>query len=325
MRIAYLSDTMAATSENVQGHGLGRANATIATGLLNRGHEVTLFGAPGSQFAGRTIVCDGEGQKYEPQLAKAAYHMRDEFDVYIDAGHKHAFGMLFDKPLINLYHDRWQPYARNPVLVSEGLRTLLSPEFKNAKVVHNQIDPLPFVPSYRADENPAYAMFIGFVYQWKAPILAIEAAARARLRLLMAGNWQENTDGLWNEGENSRLLGPVPPYQRNEMLRGAQVYLQLGHSESFGLTTVEAGLSGCPTVAWPTGGNLDTICEGVNGVFIDPRNPDRVEAVCLAIQQAKALDRRQVRQYTEERFGCPERQAAQFEALLEDVMGGKRW
>lgn len=322
MRIAFLSDTMGATSDSISGHGLGRANHTIATGLLNRGHEVTLFGAPGSQFAGRTIVCDGEGQKYEPQLAKAAYHMRDEFDVYIDAGHKHALGMLFaDLPVINIYHDRWQPYSRNAVLVSEGLRTLLPPEFKSAKVVHNQIDPTYFVPSYRADDDPAYAMFLGFVYQWKSPILAIEAAARARLKLFMGGSFQENTNGLWHEGENSRLMGAIPPYTRNEMLRGAQVYLQLGHSEAFGLTTVEAGLCGTPTVAWPTGGNLDTICDGVNGVFIDPRNPDRVEAVCLAIQQAKVLNRRIVREYTLQKFGCPERQAQEYEALLEAVIG----
>ncbi len=326
MRIAYLSDTMFATRDNLNGHGLGSANFTIATGLHNRGHEVTLFGAPGSRFAGRTIVCDGEGQKYEPQLAKAAYHMRDEFDAYIDAGHKHALGMLFpDVPLLNLYHDRWQPHSRNAILVSEGLRTLLPPEFKNAKVIHNQIDPLSFIPSYRADDDPAYAVFLGFVYKWKNPILAVEAAARARLKLYMAGNFQENTDGLWHGNENTQLLGAISPYARNELLRGAQVYLQLGHSESFGLTTVEAGLTGTPTVAWPLGGNLDTICEGVNGVFIDPRNPDSVEAVCLAIQQAKTLDRRQVRAYTEAHFGCPERQAAQFEALLEDVIGGKKW
>ncbi len=82
---------------------------------------------------------------------------------------------------------------------------------------------------------------------------------------------------------------------------------------------------GTPTVAWPTGGNLDTICEGANGVFIDPRNPDRVEAVCLAIQQAKTLDRRVVRAWTEEHFGCPSKQAEQFEMLIEDVIGGKRW
>ncbi len=326
MRVFLVSDTMAATSATVEGHGLGRANWQIATGLLNRGHEVTLFGALGSQFEGRTIVSEGLGQKYEPQLAKTAYTLRDEADVMIDAGHKHVLGQLFpDEKVLNLFHDKWQPYARNAVLVSEGLRTLLPPEFKNAKVVHNQIDPLPFVPSYRADDNPAYAMFIGFVYQWKAPILAIEAAARARLRLLMAGNWQENTDGLWHEGENSQLLGAVSPYARNEMLRGAQVYLQLGHSESFGLTTVESGLTGTPTVAWPTGGNLDTVCNGVNGVFIDPRNPDRVEAVCFAIKEAQSLDRRKVRQYTEERFGCPSRQAEEFERLLEDVVGGKRW
>ena len=326
MRLAFLSDTMGATNDIIPAHGLGRANHTIATGLLNRGHEVTLFGAPGSQFGGRTVVCDGDGQKYEPQLAKAAYHMRLEFDCYIDAGHKHAFGMLFpDLPLLNVYHDKWQPYARNAVLVSEGLRTLLPPEFKNAKVIHNQIDPLPFVPSYRADTENPYAVFLGFIYKWKAPILAIEAAARARLRLLMGGSWQENTDGLWHEGENSQLLGAIPPYARNELLRGAQVYLQLGHSESFGLTTVEAGLCGTPTVAWPTGGNLDTVRDGVNGVFIDPRNPDRVEAVCLAIQQSKTLNRRQVRAYTEEHFGHPERQAEQFETLIDKVIRGEWW
>jgi len=326
MKIAFLSDTMGATSDGIMGHGLGRANHTIATGLLNRGHEVTLFGAPGSLFAGRTIVSDGEGQKYEPQLAKAAYHMRDEFDVYIDAGHKHALGQLFGElPLINIYHDKWQPHGRNAILVSEGLRTLLAPEFKSAKVVHNQIDARQFIPSYRPDTDPAYAMFLGFVYKWKAPILAIEAAARARLKLLMGGSFQENTDGLWHEGENAMLLGAIAPATRNELLRGAQVYLQLGHSEAFGLTTIEAGLSGTPTVAWPTGGNMDTVCDGVNGVFIDPRNPDRVEAVCLAIQQAKALSRRQVREYTEQRFGCPDRQAEEYEAVLERVIGGERW
>lgn len=327
MRIGFLSDTMAATTLDSAGHGLGRANAQLATALLNNGHEVTLFGAPGSRFPGRTYVSKGLGQQYEPQLSKYAYTLRNEFDCFISADHKHLLPNLFPElPVISIFHDKWQPHRRNAVLVSEGMRALMEDKaFKSARIVHNQLDGKAFIPSYRADDNPAYAMFIGFVYKWKQPILAIEAAARARVRLLLAGSLQEGLDSLATVHSNSVWLGSQPPARIYELLRGASVYLQLGDNEAFGLTTIEAALSGTPIVAWPAGGNLDTICEGVNGYFVDITQDDKVEAVCEAIEKARTLPRKQVREFTEIHFGKPCLQVKQIEACLEDVIEGISW
>lgn len=336
MKLAILSDTMSPTP-TPGGHGLGRAVYQLAENLLLLGHDVTLYALEGSTFNGELItvpadkVKPNDRAKLEPDLARLAYSNRARHDVYIDGSHKKILSGLFtDIPVINWYHDKWQPYRRNAVLCSEGQRHLMTegkdgdPRFSAAKVVHNQLEAKHFIPSYRADDPP-FLLFLGFVYKWKNPILAIESASRARMRLFIGGQFQDNAEGLFHEGENAILLGALPPALRNEYLRGALVYLQLGHSEAFGLTTIEAGLSGTATVAWPSGGNLDTVSNGVNGVFVDPRNPDKVEAVCLAIEQARRLDRRKVRQYTEDCFGNPLVQAQQFEELAENALGGRGW
>jgi glycosyltransferase involved in cell wall biosynthesis len=325
LRVGILSDTMGITSPYVGGHGLGRAVWSIAEGLQSAGHTVTLFALEGSSFSGQLMVVNEQGAKSEPPLARAVYERRSSFDVILDHSHKHILSQLFPSlPVINFYHDRWQPYRQNAVLMSEGQRKLMGKEFTGARVVHHQIDAKQYTPSWRPD-NPPYALFMGFVYRWKQPILAVEAAAKAGMHLLLAGSHQENTKELWSGSENSRPIGAVAPETRNELMRGATVYLQLGDQESFGLTTIEAGLHGTPTVAWPSGGSLDTVKSGVNGVLVDIRNPDTTEAVVSAIHQAKQLNRKQVREYTEGAFGCPPRQMEQIEALMTDVVEGRRW
>lgn len=333
MRIAVVSDTMGATSPYIAGHGLGRATWQLADSLYTLGHDVTLYGVEGSAFRGQLITLPNSAQTpvekrgaLEVTLAQLVYEHRARYDVIIDNTHQKILPGIFpDLKIINYYHDKWMPARRNAVLCSEGQRAIMPKGFEHAKVVHHQIDPRGFIPSWRHDTSPEYAAFIGFVYKWKYPILAIESAARAKLRLCIAGQYQENTDELFHGGENTVLLGALPPDTRNDLLRGAVVYLQLGHSESFGLTTVEAGLNGCPVVAWPSGGNLDTVQNGVNGVYVDPRNPDRVEAVQLAIHQARNLPRKQCYEYTVQHFGCPERQAQTFVQLAEQVIAGETW
>lgn len=333
MKIALISDTMAATNLDMPAHGLGRAVAQLAESLYALGHEVVLYGAEGSYFSGQTICLGGSGSTplknraaLESALAKLVYKQRERYDAFIDASHKKILAAYFPElPVINWVHDKWMPYRRNSVIPSEGIRELLASEFADAKVIHNQIDPRSFVPSYRADTDPAFAVYLGFVYKWKNPILAIEAAARARLKLYIAGQFEGGLPDLFSNEENTEVLGALRPAIRNEVLRGASVYLQLGHSESFGLTTIEAGLCGTPIVAWPSGGNLDTVKPGVNGVLVDIRNPDKVEAVVLAIRQAKTLCRKTCYEYVVSNFGCPDQQAREFEVLLDQVAKGETW
>ena len=48
--------------------------------------------------------------------------------------------------------------------------------------------------------------------------------------------------------------------------------------EDFGITPLEAGASGKPVIAYRAGGYLDTIREGLNGVFIEQPTSEQIEA-----------------------------------------------
>jgi glycosyltransferase involved in cell wall biosynthesis len=75
--------------------------------------------------------------------------------------------------------------------------------------------------------------------------------------------------------------------------------------EDYGLTPIEAGVWGRPTVALRWGGFLDTVDEGVTGIYFD--SPERwAIAEALDAFDASTYDpdkiRRHVEQFTEERF-----------------------
>lgn len=96
MKIAVLSDTRFPTSVNYAGHGLGRSIARIAEGLAQRGHEVVLYGAPGSQVDGCLIV---EGVD-ETQRALMLAGAPSQFDVYLDSTHHYDLSKLSDFPVV---------------------------------------------------------------------------------------------------------------------------------------------------------------------------------------------------------------------------------
>jgi glycosyltransferase involved in cell wall biosynthesis len=75
--------------------------------------------------------------------------------------------------------------------------------------------------------------------------------------------------------------------------------------EDYGLTPIEAGVWGRPSVALRFGGFLDTIDEGVTGMYFDEPEP-RAIADALDRFEAAAFDpdkiRRHVEQFTEDVF-----------------------
>jgi glycosyltransferase involved in cell wall biosynthesis len=324
MRIAIIGDASAPTPAP-GGHGLGKATHAIAERLHAAGHDVTLFAAAGSQFSGSLVTPvepSAEYWKAEVTLAKAVYdaHQTAPFQVIYDHSHVHKMAHVFpDLPVVNHIHDKWQQPVRNAVLCSEGQRTLMLKDdarWQSAKVIHHQLDADAFTPSYRAD---GYLLYLGVLRDYKQPILAIEAAAKVGLPLKIAGGAPFDTSLVFSGNENCQCIGMVDGEQKLELLRGATALLQFGHSESFGLSTVEAGLCGTPIVAWASGGNLDTVRDGVNGVFVKDGN------VLAAIEQARLLKRQTVREYTAAMFGCPERQVEQVEQALRECIAGWNW
>ena len=87
--------------------------------------------------------------------------------------------------------------------------------------------------------------------------------------------------------------------------------------EDFGLTPLEAGAFGKPTLALRGGGYLDTVVEDVTGMFFDAPTPDAIRSAVLAASlrrwDGEAITKH-VDQFSEPRFH--ERLTAEVESLL---------
>jgi glycosyltransferase involved in cell wall biosynthesis len=75
--------------------------------------------------------------------------------------------------------------------------------------------------------------------------------------------------------------------------------------EDFGLTVPEVCSFGRPVVAWRAGGYLDTVADGINGVFIDEPTPEHIldgldRLVAISLAQAGVLA--DARRFDEETF-----------------------
>lgn len=324
MRIAVLSDAVLPTP-SPGGHGLGRVVSTIAERLLQRGHDVTLFAKQGSRFSGALVMpADANGYAGEKALAREAMRMHRQypFDVFLDNSHVHALADMFpDLPMVNVYHDNYQQYQRCAVILSKGQRALLPPEFERARIIPNTLDAADYPANYTPDAR-GFALFMGALSEIKQPFLAIEACAKMGIPLVMAGSSVYGKLPFDNLS-NVQYVGIVTGGYKQRLLNMARVFLQLGTMESFGLTTLEAGLSGTPVVAWPAGGSLDLIRYGVNGVFVPP-GKDRVGNTCDAIERAWSMNREVVRVYSESLCN-PEAQLEAYEDTLGACMRGEWW
>jgi type III pantothenate kinase len=81
-------------------------------------------------------------------------------------------------------------------------------------------------------------------------------------------------------GERVHRCGRVDRARVPELMRSADAVLAVPWYEPFGIVPLEAMACGVPVVASAVGGMVDTVLDGVTGVHVPPRDPDRLaEAV----------------------------------------------
>lgn len=105
-------------------------------------------------------------------------------------------------------------------------------------------------------------------------------------------------------GENVRFASEISDAQMRYAYSHSLGLIAVSY-EDFGLTPLEAGAYGKPTLALHAGGFLDTIEEDVNGVFIEHASPvnivDGVDRI-LASTWDSELITQHVKKFSEERF-----------------------
>ncbi|HEY9086402.1 MAG TPA: glycosyltransferase [Candidatus Tyrphobacter sp.] len=181
---------------------------------------------------------------------------------------------------------------------------------RDAEVLYSPVDVARFEPGAGSG---GYFVVASRLLPYKRIDLAIRAARLAGVTLLVAGTGPaEAALRRIARGSTTTLLGYVGDARMNALLGNARAAILPGE-EDLGLVPLEAAAAGRPTIAFRSGGALETVIEGETGVFFDEATPESL-ASALSSFDASRFDPQRLRAHAE-RF-APER----FIARLRDIV-----
>jgi glycosyltransferase involved in cell wall biosynthesis len=302
LKIAVFSDTRLPTNPAMPGHGLGQIAHSVATGLLERGHDVTLFAGGGSAFTGKLLVEANESDFLRYDLAA--------FDAIIDNTHQHVTGKIAGLPAAQVSHDREHTPTANAVFPSKAHRDWHGLNAKNSRIVHNGVV-VPELP--KNAKKGGYAAYLSTFFAPKAPLMAAEAARLAGVKLYAAGPTPPEPP------PGADYIGPVTGDDKLAFFAGADCLLFGASTECAPVTVLEAQAAGCPVIVAAYGGASENMADGITGYVVR----DTLEMVD-AIGNVGKISREDCREWVR-----ANRSRAQmidgYEALVKELASGRRW
>jgi glycosyltransferase involved in cell wall biosynthesis len=329
--------------------GTERIVATVALGLHERGHEVTVFASGDSDLPCEVVPVvphslwgrgvKGDTTAYLQMSVAMAWEQAERFDVI--HSHVEQAGFLMARhcptPVITTLHKRVdvggiaQLIDLMPdvplVAISESQRRW-NPDANWIATIHHGLDFSHTPTSLGAGD---YLLLVGRLSPQKGVSEAIEVARQTGHRLVMAAKAHEGEEREMFEAVVRPAIdegvvdwrGEVGGEERDRLMAGAYATLMLGAwPEPFGLVAIESMATGTPVIARRAGGVTETIEHGSTGFLVD----DVSEAV-LAVERVARLRRDRIAAYARGRFSA-ERMTALYEQafsrLLDDTAAARR-
>ncbi|NMD54109.1 MULTISPECIES: glycosyltransferase [Tsukamurella] len=157
-----------------------------------------------------------------------------------------------------------------------------------AQVVAPPVDVARFTPDGAVPGD--YFLVAGRLVPYRRVDLAIRAARRAGVRLVVAGDGRHEAALRRIAGEETVFLGRVTDAEMVRLQREAIATIMPGE-EDFGIVPVEAMATGTPVVARAAGGALDTVVPGVSGVLVpDGADEAFTDALAAAMRDLRPAD-----------------------------------
>jgi glycosyltransferase involved in cell wall biosynthesis len=139
-----------------------------------------------------------------------------------------------------------------------------------------------------------YFLIVSRLQSYKRLDLAIAAAAQAGARLRIAGRGPDEQRLRALAGPGVEFLGKVSDAERVRLFQRCAALIVPGR-EDFGLTALEVQAAGRPVIAYGAGGALETVIEGVTGVFFREQTFEALAVVLRRFDPA-AYDARRCRE-----------------------------
>ena len=344
MRIAQVAPLAESVPPSLYG-GTERIVSYLTEEQVRRGHEVTLFAAGDSRTAARLIRCAPCALRLDATVLDVMPHhfvMLDyvreyagEFDIlhfHIDVM-QYPLLRVLNVPAVTTLHGRldlpdlqtfYRRFSDVPLVsISDAQRWPMPPVNWMRTIYHGLPRSLLF-PQTRPE---GYLAFLGRISPEKRPDRAIEIARRAGVPLKIAAKidrvdqdyWHDEIEPLVRRESLVEYVGEIGEHEKADFLgNAAALVFPIDWPEPFGLVMIEAMACGTPVVAFGCGSVPEVVDHGVTGFLVAS-----VDEAVDAVDRARTLDRRVVRETFERRFSV-ERMADDYDAVYEVIIEGQR-
>ncbi|MCA9431452.1 MAG: glycosyltransferase family 4 protein [Candidatus Omnitrophica bacterium] len=294
--------------------------STLTEGLVERGHEVTLFASADSETTARLWSpvplerhrnpAAWDWQIYEAFQVREAFRMWEEFDLI--HCHSYHFGLLYCDlvPTPSLHSVHIEPGPDYRFLAESTTNRSLhfcsrfqAREFERVEgieVIPHGVDPTLYDP--KPDGKPGkYLAYLGRFHPDKGLPEAIEIAKKSGIPLKLAGPINDYYSNLLEpmiDGSHIQMVGEVDAKEKAKFLQDAKALLfPIQRGEPFGLVLIEAMACGVPVLATNRGAVSEIVVHGETGWI-----GESVEDLLEGIRRLEEFDPAKIRRHVEVNF-----------------------
>jgi glycosyltransferase involved in cell wall biosynthesis len=312
----------------------------LADGLVEAGHDVTLFASGDSHTKARLAAVFPEAPSrqigrtsWELRHALSCFERAAEFDIINDhTGMLGAtLGATVSTPVVHTVHG---PLDGGPGEIYEQI-SHVAPQIGLISISMNQRKPKPDlnwiancpnaldlsvypVMPHRGD----YLLFLGRMSPDKGAHRAVAVARETGLPLKLAGKMQEPKEREYFHElvephlvDGIEYMGEVTHGEKVELLQNARATLfPIEWEEPFGLVMIEAMACGTPVIATRWGAVPEVIEDGRSGIIVD-----HYREMPAALERADKLEPLELRRYVVEEFS-PERMVRDYVRAYESAI-----
>lgn len=317
MKIALISTLWEPASIESTG-GTGAFVGYLAEELVRRGHQVTLFASGNSKTSAKlesiaeTHFTNGFSDPLEYLNIANAFRKSENFDiihcnasfrslVFSDLAktpsiHTLDYGEFFDheKKVIEKYRNA------NFVTVSKTIQNFLNVNWEGIIYHGIDIEKFPF-----QEKKQDYLLFLGRLSPQKGPDIAIRAAKKLGIKLILAGK-KSSIDAKYLtekvepfiDNHQIKYIGEADFPTKIELFKNALCLLHpINYIEAFGITLIESMACGTPVIAFNQGA-VSEVIENKKTGFVVETEKEMVEA----IKNIKSISKKACRERVEEKF-----------------------
>jgi glycosyltransferase involved in cell wall biosynthesis len=321
---------------HVSGRTAGGAEQVLSTldeALVRAGHKSLVLAPAGSRCDGLLVPAQiprgvlDDNAKY--QARRIFRHLIDRIlnEYSVDVVHMHGLDFYDclpsrELPIVISLHlplrwyapDAWRRVPANAALVavSESQARSAPAGVRIDAVIPNGVDLSHFRPR---ETKSDYALAVGRICPEKALHLAIDAAERAGVTLIIAGSvfdYSEHRDYFDSMirprlNQRIRFIGLVGGERKAHLMAGARCLLVPSLApETSSLVAMEAMASGTPVIAFPNGALPGIVKQGTTGFLVNS-----AEEMADAIVECDSISPRACRAEAEQKFSS-ERMFAEY-------------